>query len=109
MAPKLGLKPTTPLKAAGRTTDPSVCVPSASGTSPAATAAAEPDDEPPGVCFGFQGLTVGPGCRHANSVDTVLPKIVAPRLRSRCTTHASTVGTTSLLTCDPFVVGISAG
>src|SRR3569833_3033938 len=69
IAPKLGLKPTTPLIAAGRITEPCVCVPSASGTRPAATAAAEPDDEPPGVCSGFQGLTVGPGWRQANSVD----------------------------------------
>ena len=61
MAPKLGLRPTTPLNAAGRMTEPSVCVPSASGTMPAATAAAEPDDEPPGVCFEFQGLVVAPG------------------------------------------------
>src|ERR1700686_4662312 len=60
-APKLGLRPTTPLNAAGLITEPSVCVPNASGTIPAATAAAEPDDEPPGVCLGFQGLTVGPG------------------------------------------------
>ena len=42
-------------------TEPSVCVPKASGTMPAATEAAEPDDEPPGVCLLFQGLTVGPG------------------------------------------------
>jgi hypothetical protein len=92
MAPKLGLNPTTPLKAAGLTTEPSVWLPSASGTIPAATAAAEPDDEPPGVCLLFQGLTVGPGWRHANSVDTVLPKMVAPRLRSRSTTQASAAG-----------------
>src|ERR1700722_18465240 len=93
IAPKLGLRPTTPLKAAGRITEPSVCVPSATGTRPAATAAAEPEDEPPGVCAWFQGLTVGPGCRQANSVDTVLPKIVAPRLRRRSTTQASLAGT----------------
>jgi hypothetical protein len=61
IAPKLGLNPTMPLKAAGRITDPSVCEPSASGTMPAATAAAEPEDDPPGVCSAFQGLTVGPG------------------------------------------------
>src|ERR1700694_2000481 len=93
IAPKLGLKPPTPLTAAGLITEPSVCVPSASGTTPAATAAAEPDDEPPGVCAGFHGLTVGPGCRQANSVETVLPKIVAPRLRRRSTTRASRSGT----------------
>src|SRR5277367_4824507 len=93
MAPKLGLNPITPLKAAGRTTEPSVWLPSASGTIPAATAAADPDDDPPGVCLRFQGLTVGPGCRQANSVDTVLPKMVAPRLRRRSTTQASADGT----------------
>ena len=32
--------PTTPQKAAGRITEPSVCVPTATGTKPAATAAA---------------------------------------------------------------------
>src|ERR1700683_2381665 len=96
IAPKLGLRPTTPLKAAGLMTEPSVCVPRASGPIPAATAAAEPDDEPPGVCMGFHGLTVGPGCRQANSVDTVLPKIVAPRWRSRSTHQAHAEGTQSL-------------
>ena len=34
--------------------------PSANGTSPAATAAALPLDEPPGVREGSQGLRVGP-------------------------------------------------
>src|ERR1700744_4687981 len=93
IAPKLGLNPTPPLNAAGRITEPSVCVPSANGTSPAATEAADPDDDPPGVCPVFQGLTVGPGCRQANSVETVLPKMVAPRLRNRSTTQASCDGT----------------
>ena len=49
MVPKLGFMPTTPQKAAGRMIEPTVCVPSASGTMPAATATAEPLDEPPGV------------------------------------------------------------
>src|SRR3546814_10500368 len=56
-----------------------VWLPSASGAMPAATAAAEPLDEPPGVCAGFHGLTVGPGWRQANSVVTVLPSTVPPR------------------------------
>ena len=34
IAPKLGLKPTTPQKAAGRITEPAVWVPMASGTMP---------------------------------------------------------------------------
>ena len=46
---KLGLKPATPQKEAGRITEPPVWEPKASGTMPAATAAAEPEDEPPGV------------------------------------------------------------
>ena len=42
-------------------TDPLVWLPSASGTMPAATAAADPLDEPPGVCAGLWGLRVLPG------------------------------------------------
>src|SRR6266404_1702665 len=67
MAPKLGLNPTMPLNAAGLMIEPSVWVPSASGTSPAATAAAEPDEDPPGVWSRFQGLTVGPGRRAVST------------------------------------------
>jgi len=44
-----GLNAATPQNAAGRITEPLVCEPSASGTMFAATAAAEPDDDPPGV------------------------------------------------------------
>ena len=47
--PWLGLNPTMPQNAAGRITDPRVCVPRAAGTMKSATAAAEPLDEPPGV------------------------------------------------------------
>src|SRR5438067_470434 len=35
----------------------------------AATAAAEPDDEPPGVCSAFHGLRVGAGSRAATAVS----------------------------------------
>src|SRR5262245_8886729 len=58
MTPWLGLYPTTPQYAAGRTTEPLVCDPSAPQTMPAATAAGEPIEEPPGVCAGFHGLRV---------------------------------------------------
>jgi len=51
----------TPQNAAGRMIEPLVCEPSASGTMAAATAAAEPDDEPPGVRSGSRGLRVLPG------------------------------------------------
>ena len=42
-------------------TEPPVWLPSASGSMPAATAAAEPDDEPPGVCARLRGLRVSRG------------------------------------------------
>src|SRR6185436_1987067 len=81
-APKLDLKPITPQKLAGRRIEPPTCVPSATGTIPAATAAAEPLDEPPGVRAGSSGLRVGPGWAPANSVVTALPTITAPARRS---------------------------
>jgi hypothetical protein len=59
--PKVGFSPTTPQKEAGRMTEPAVCVPIAAGTMRAATAAADPLDEPPGVREGSRGLRVRPG------------------------------------------------
>ena len=44
---------------AGRKVEPPVCEPNAAGIIRAATAAAEPLLEPPGVCSVFQGLRVG--------------------------------------------------
>ena len=73
IVPRVGLKPAMPQKAAGRIIEPLVCVPIAASTWPAATAAADPDDEPPGVCRAFHGLRVLPGWKYANSVVTVLP------------------------------------
>ena len=55
------LSPTTPQNADGRRIEPTVCVPIATGTWRAATAAAEPDDEPPGVWAADQGFRVGAG------------------------------------------------
>ena len=63
MSPWLGLKPTTPQNAAGRITEPLVCEPIAPGTMPAATAAAEPLEEPPGVRSGSWGFLVLPGLK----------------------------------------------
>ena len=57
----MGLKPTTPQNAAGRITEPLVCEPTAAGTMCAATAAAEPLEEPPGVRPASWGLVVLPG------------------------------------------------
>jgi len=48
--PRVGFIPTMPLNAAGTRPLPAVSVPSASGTMPAATATAEPDELPPLTC-----------------------------------------------------------
>jgi hypothetical protein len=45
--PRLGLRPTMPLAAAGTRPEPAVSVPSARSTRPAATATADPELEPP--------------------------------------------------------------
>ena len=50
--------PTTPHREAGWRIEPPVSVPSASGASHAATAAAEPPLEPPGMRVTSQGLQV---------------------------------------------------
>src|SRR5690348_4875785 len=89
MRPKVGFSPTTPQNAAGRMIEPIVWVPSASGQYPAATAAAEPLLDPPGVCWKECGLRVGPGVKYANSVVTVFPSISAPADLSRATLSAS--------------------
>ncbi len=68
-------------------------MPKASGTWPSATAAAEPEDEPPGVCAALCGLVVGPGWRLANSVVTVLPRMTALAVRQSATQAASPNGT----------------
>src|SRR5215213_6980357 len=87
-----GLKPATPQYAAGRITEPAVWEPVATGTMPAATAAAEPDEEPPGVCSRLCGLRVLPVCWCANSVVTVLPSTMPPARRSMLTQDASLPG-----------------
>jgi hypothetical protein len=54
--PQLGFRPTILLSAAGTPPEPDVSVPRASGTSPAATAVAEPELEPPGISAGSRAL-----------------------------------------------------
>src|SRR5215469_15956466 len=55
-SPRLGLRPTTLPSAAGTRPEPAVSVPSASGTSPAATATADPELDPPGISLGSKAL-----------------------------------------------------
>src|SRR5512132_309636 len=93
--PYVGLTPTMPQKAAGCRTEPPVSEPSAMGTIPAATAAAEPPDDPPGTRSGLIGFFVGPYALCsvdepiANSSMFVLPNGIAPAARRRVTTVAS--------------------
>ena len=56
MLPTVGLRPTTLPNIAGTRPDPAVSVPSANGTMPAATAQAEPEEEPPGTRPGSNTL-----------------------------------------------------
>ena len=56
--PGPGLSPTRPQQAAGMRIEPSPSLPCAIGTSPAATAAADPPDDPPGVRSTSHGLRV---------------------------------------------------
>ncbi len=58
--PKVGFSPNTPQSEAGTLTEPLVSEPRPNGTSPAATAAAEPPDEPPAMHAGSCGLAVVP-------------------------------------------------
>jgi hypothetical protein len=97
--PYEGLMPTTPQNAAGQRTDPPVSLPSARSASPAATAAADPPEEPPGTRSGSWGFRVGPNSDVSvvvpipNSSMLALPTTVAPASSSRSTTVASYGGT----------------
>jgi len=84
-----------PVKAAGCRMDPPVSVPIANGAIPAATAAAEPPEDPPGTRWRSQGLRVGPKAEFsveepiANSSMLVLPSTMMSAAASRSVTVAS--------------------
>ncbi len=73
--------------------------PSAHGARPAATAAAEPPDDPPGTRSGSHGFRVGPNAEFsvdepiANSSMFVLPSSGRPASRQRAATVESNTGT----------------
>ena len=69
--------------------EPPVCEPMAARHMPAATAAAEPLDDPPGVRSRSWGFRVGGGSKQANAVVTVLPISTAPACLSLETSGAS--------------------
>ena len=59
-SPKLGLCPKMPQKCDGMRIEPAMSLPSSSDVNPAATAAAGPPDDPPGVLERSHGLLVVP-------------------------------------------------
>jgi hypothetical protein len=86
----------TPQNEAGRIVDPPVCVTSASTVKPSATAAANPEDEPPGVRDLPSGLVVPcPTVVDANSDVVTLAAINAPAYRNVSTQAASITDTCS--------------
>ena len=95
ISPPVGFSPTSPQNAAGMRIDPPPSVPVASGTRPAASAAALPPLEPPGDQSKAHGSCVSPNSRfdvnpsNANSGRFVLPTTIAPAARSRATTSQS--------------------
>ena len=87
LRPRVGLRPNSPQCDAGMRIEPPPSLPWAMGTMPAATAAAEPPLDPPGVRVGSQGLRVGPcssgsvTAASPNSGVLVLPRMIRPARR----------------------------
>src|SRR5436309_3077913 len=110
--PYVGFSPTTPHRDAGWRTEPPVSVPSAHTASPAATAAAEPPDEPPGTVSRFQGLRTGPYAEFsleepmANSSQLVFPTRTEPAADNLAQGVQSYGGTYGSRIFDPAVVRI---
>src|SRR5437764_12746979 len=115
MRPKLGLRPTRPVKAAGIRVEPPPSLAVQNGTMPEATAAADPPLDPPGVRAGSHGLRVVPQALvwvkavTPNSGAAVLPTGTAPAARSRAPcTESSSTGPRPLPTRDACDAGLPA-
>src|SRR4029450_12564019 len=113
--PWLGLNPTSPQNDAGMRVDPPPSLAVATGTSPAATAAALPPLEPPGVRCGFHGLRAMPNTlvlvkfSVPNSGAAVLPTGTAPAARRRATwIESAATGPRVANASDPRDVGMPA-
>ena len=110
MRPRLGFSPTSPQQEAGMRIEPPPSLAWAMPTIPAATAAALPPEEPPGVRSRFQGLWAAPKRsgsvtgRMPSSGQLVLPTTIAPAARRRRTTAESCVGIQSSSAAMPTVV-----
>ncbi len=86
-----GFSPISPQQEAGMRIEPPPSEALATGTMPAATAAAAPPDEPPGVRSVDHGLRVGPNevgsvtGRDPSSGELVRPSVTSPAVRKRAT------------------------
>src|ERR1700748_253697 len=95
--PRVGFMPTRPQTAAGMRIDPPPSDAVAAGTRPAATAGADPPDDPPGVRVGSHGFRVMPLASvavHGKIVSSgtfVIPIGIAPAARRRRTASESAV------------------
>jgi hypothetical protein len=106
----LGRSPTTLQNDAGLRSDPPMSLPSASGSIPAASAAAAPPLEPPADRSRSYGLRVVPKiglkvcepAAHSGTLD--LPTSTAPADLTRSTTRLSKSETWSAITGEPNVV-----
>src|SRR5262252_9079667 len=90
--PNVGRNPVQPQRVLGDEMEPSVSDPIAKTTHPAATAEAEPAEEPLDPCAGFQGLRVLPPNQRssmASAPSVSFATSTAPALSSRRTTVAS--------------------
>src|SRR5215207_8994056 len=110
--PNDGLSPKMPQNAAGMRIEPAPSLPWARGPRPAATAAAAPPLDPPGVFSRFQGLNEGPNTRfpespfQPSSGVLVFPSMTAPAAYNRSTMGASSTGTQSGSINEPRAVRI---
>jgi len=109
--PAVGFRPARPQNAAGVRIEPPPSVPVASGTRPAASAAPDPPDEPPGDHSSPHGFRVGPKTSlsvhpwNANSGMFVLPRTIAPAatIRSTVISLRSAAGRSSIVREPKFV------
>ena len=87
-APYVGFNPVIPQCDAGFRIEPPVSEPSVKSARFAAIAAADPEDDPPVISFGFVGFFVGPNAEvspdapHANSSIFRIPNRIASSARS---------------------------
>ena len=113
--PYVGLMPTVPVSAAGWRMEPPVSVAVAARHRPAATAAEEPPEEPPGTSLSVlplrrQGDTTGPKALvsleepMANSSQLSLPSMTAPAFHRLAPTVDSYVGVNSSRIFEQAVV-----